>query len=107
MSYRRFGQMVAALLGLAACSTGGADDRWLDRNGHAPSLGESADCHVQASRLAAARYPDQLVRTSPDGTLYHQTNPDRFTAEIRWYESCLQAKGYVRGPAIPSKAQAR
>ena len=53
---------------------------------------------MQASRLAAARYPDQLERTATQGTLYRQTNQDRFPAEIRWYESCLRAKGYSRGP---------
>jgi|SRR5258708_7888859 len=89
---------VTALLGLAACTTGSPDDRWLNRDGRTPGLGESSDCHVQASRLAAARYPDQFERTATQGTLYRQTNPDRFTAEIRWYESCLRTKGYSRGP---------
>jgi hypothetical protein len=97
-------KLALALLVLAACTTGSADDRWLNRDGRAPGLAESADCHVQASRLAAARYPDQLERTGPDGTLYRRTNPDRFAAEIRWYESCLRTKGYVRAPDIPSKA---
>jgi len=87
-----------ALLGLAACATGGVDDRWQNRDGRAPSLGESQDCHVQASRLAAARYPDQVVRSSADGTTYRTSNPDRFASEIGWYKSCLQAKGYSRGP---------
>ena len=97
-------KLALALTVLAACTTGSADDRWLNRDGRAPSLGEASDCHVQASRLAAARYPDQLERTGQDGTLYRRTNPDRFAAEIRWYESCLRTKGYVRAPDIPSKA---
>jgi hypothetical protein len=91
-------KLALALTVLAACTANRADDRWLNRDGRMPSLGESSDCHVQASRLAAARYPDQLERTAPDGTLYRRTNQDRFPAEIRWYESCLQAKGYSRGP---------
>jgi hypothetical protein len=51
---------------------------------------------VQASRYAAARYPDQVQRVTPDGGTYRISNPDRFTAEIRFYESCLRAKGYTR-----------
>jgi hypothetical protein len=96
-----------ALLGLAACATGGVDDRWQNRDGRAPSMSESQDCHVQAGRLATARYPDEVVRTSPDGTFYRTSNPDRFAAEIRWYESCLRAKRYVRAPAVPPEASAR
>jgi hypothetical protein len=91
-------KLALALTVLAACTTGSADDRWQNRDGRAPGLAESSDCHVQASRLAAARYPDQLERTAPDGTLYRRTNQDRFPAEIRWYESCLRTKGYSRGP---------
>ncbi len=62
-------------------------------------MSEASDCHVQASRLAAARYPDQVVRSSPNGTLYRTSAPERFATEIRWYESCLQAKGFSRRPA--------
>jgi hypothetical protein len=51
-----------ALLGLAACATGGVDDRWQNRDGRAPSMSESQDCHAQAGRLATARYPDEVVR---------------------------------------------
>jgi hypothetical protein len=91
-------KLALTLMILTGCTAGSADDRWLNRDGRAPSLGEASDCHVQASRLAAARYPDQLERTAPDGTLYRRTNPDRFSAEIRWYESCLRTKGYSRGP---------
>ena len=61
-------------------------------------MSEASDCHVEASRLAAARYPDQVVRSSPDGTLYRTSNSERFTAEIRLYKSCLQTKGFSRGP---------
>jgi hypothetical protein len=62
-------------------------------------MSEASDCHVQASRLAAPRYAGQVVRSSPDGTLYRTSNPERFAAEIRLYESCLQAKGFSRRPA--------
>ncbi len=40
----------------------------------------------------------QWPRAGPNGTTYRTSNPERFTSEIRWYESCLQAKGYSRGP---------
>jgi len=51
---------------------------------------------VQAGRYAAARYPDQVQRVTPDGGTYRISNPDRFTAEIGFYESCLRSKGYAR-----------
>ncbi len=92
--------LLAAVFMLAACTTGATDDRWQGPNdGAGPSMSETADCHVQASRLAAARYHDQMERTSPTGSTYRQSNPDRFPAEIRFYDACLKAKGYVRGPA--------
>jgi len=96
LSYRRFSLVLAAALGLAACATGSAADRWQNRDGRAPSMGESSDCRVQSSRLAAARYPDQIERTSPSGATYRQSNADRFPAEIRLYETCMQAKGYTK-----------
>jgi hypothetical protein len=58
-------------------------------------MSATSDCRVQSSRLAAARYPDQVQR-APDGTTYHVSNSDRFAAELRLYDSCLQAKGYMR-----------
>jgi hypothetical protein len=94
--WRRSSGVLAAALALAACTTGGASDRWQKPDGAAPSLAETSDCHEQASRYAAARYPDQIQRVTPDGSTYRISNPDRFSAEIRFYESCLTAKGYTR-----------
>ena len=99
-NYRRLAPQLVAALCLAACVTGhgtdGAADRWQSRSdGRAPGMGETSDCRTQASRLAAARYPDQAQR-SPDGTVYYVSNADRFAAEIRLYESCLQRRGYER-----------
>jgi hypothetical protein len=77
---------------------GGDADRWQSRaDGRPPPMAETSDCRAQASRLAAARYPDQVQR-NPGGSTYRLSNQDRFSAEIRLYDSCLQAKGYVRAP---------
>ena len=94
--WRRFSAVLATALALAGCTTGGAPDKWQKPDGRAPSLAETSDCHVQANRYAAARYPDQIQRVTPDGSTYRISNPDRFPAEIRFYESCLRAKGYTR-----------
>ena len=94
--WRRSSRILATALALAACTTGGAPDKWQKPDGTAPSLAETSDCRVQASRYAAARYPDQIQRPTPDGTSYRISNPDRFTAEIGFYESCLRSKGYAR-----------
>jgi hypothetical protein len=84
------------VIALAACTMGGTSDRWQKADGAAPSLAETADCHAQAGRYAAARYPDQIQRVTPDGSSVRISNPDRFSAEITFYESCLRAKGYRR-----------
>src|ERR1700757_2218942 len=85
------GLTLAIALCLAACTTAATADRWQSRvDGRPPGMGETSDCRVQAGRLAAARYPDQAQR-APDGTVYRVSNQDRFAAEIRLYESCLQA----------------
>ena len=101
--YRRLGPSLAAALWLSACATDhgmdGAANRWQSRtDGRPADMGETSDCRAQANRLAAARYPDQAQR-NPNGTVYYQSNPDRFAAEIRLYESCLQARGYERTPS--------
>ncbi len=97
--YCRLAPPLAAALCLAACATNDPAERWQSRaDGRAPSMAETSDCHAQASRLAAARYPDQAQR-SPDGAIYRISNQDRFAAEIRLYESCLQAKGFSRAPS--------
>lgn len=104
----RLRPLLAAMLALGGCATtsltGGAGERWQKASdGSPPSLGETSDCRVQATSYAAARYPDQVIRNA-DGSTYtfRYSNPDRFAAEIRFYESCLQAKGYVRPTASPS-----
>jgi hypothetical protein len=94
--WRRSSQLIATALALAACTTGGAPDRWQKAGGTAPSLAETSDCRTQASRYAAARYPDQIQRVTSDGSTYRISNPDRFASEINFYESCLRAKGYSR-----------
>jgi hypothetical protein len=87
---------LAVALGLAACAADRADERWQSRvDGSPAGMSETSDCRVQASRLAAARYPGQVQR-APDGTTYQVSNPDRFAAELRLYDSCLRAKGYTR-----------
>jgi hypothetical protein len=94
--YRRIALPLAAALCLMACTMDQAGGHWQSRaDGRPPDMGQTLDCHAQASRLAAARYPDQAQR-NPDGTVYRISNPDSFSAEIRLYESCLQTKGYVR-----------
>jgi hypothetical protein len=91
--------LCCTVLALAACTAGSPTERWQKPDGRPPDIAETQDCHAQADRLARARYPDQIVRTSPDGTTYHQSNPDRFPAEIRFYVICMRAKGYARGPS--------
>jgi hypothetical protein len=93
---RRSSGVLATALALAACTTGAPPDAWQKPDGSAPSLTETSDCRVQAGRYAAARYPDQVQRVIPDGGTYRISNPDRFTAEIGFYESCLRSKGYAR-----------
>jgi len=96
LSRLRLRHLLAAAVGLAACAGGSAGERWRAPDGSSATLSASSDCHVQASRLAAARYPDQIERTSPSGATYRQSNPERFPAEIRFYEACMGTKGYAR-----------
>lgn len=48
--------------------------------------------------MAELRYPPQPVprasgTAQPD---YRQDDPDRFPAEVRFYEQCLERKGFRR-----------
>ena len=104
-SFRRLASASAAMLSLAACITGTAADRWQRVDGSAPSMGEASDCHEQANRMAAARYPDPVLRNSDGSTFtFRRADPDRFAAEIRFYETCMRARGFSRGPSSPTPA---
>ena len=87
---RLFTLLIAAALG--AC-TPGAPPPWInDADGSTPSMSDVSDCRAESKRQAELRYPSQpMPRTSsPGDPVYKQQDPDRFPAEIRFFELCMQ-----------------
>jgi hypothetical protein len=85
---------------LAACaSEPGSSPAWKNpADGSAPTLSDTSDCRAEARRMSELRYPPRPVprasgTAQPD---YRQEDPDRFPAEVRFYEQCLERKGFRR-----------
>jgi hypothetical protein len=81
---------------LAACASPQAEP-WAAADGTSPSVAEVGDCHVEANRQSAVRYPDQVRRDS--GSVVRFENDRRFPAHIGFFEQCMERKGYVRASA--------
>lgn len=85
-------------LSLVACTPApGTSPAWKNpADGSTPTLSDTSDCRAEARRMAELRYPSQaLPRSSRAGEpVYRQEDPDRFPAELRFYELCLERKGF-------------
>jgi hypothetical protein len=83
------------LLGLPGCSTLQADP-WVRRDDRStPTIADTSDCHMEARRLATARYPRQFNRF-----MYGAEDEQHFPAEISFFEQCMRRTGFERaGPS--------
>jgi hypothetical protein len=81
---------------LAACA-GQQAEPWVAADGTSPPVSEVGDCHAEANRQAATRYPDQLRRDS--GSVVRIEDERRFPAHIGFFEQCMKRKGYARASA--------
>ncbi len=91
--------LLPIVVSLAAC-TPGSSPAWVnDADGSPPGIGDTSDCRAEAKRQADLRYPSQpgpRNPASPGEPVYKQEDPDRFPAEIRFFERCMQRKGFRR-----------
>ncbi len=81
------------LLGLFGCLQ---TDPWVRRDDlSTPTIADASDCHMEARRLATARYPRQVSRL-----MYGPEHERRFPAEISFFEQCMRRTGFARaGPS--------
>jgi hypothetical protein len=89
--------LVVLFLALSACDAQHHGDEWKKRaDGSAPGLADTQDCHAEAQRQAAARYPPQRIMNGRVEMTFE--NRDLFPAEISFFEECLRRKGFERTP---------
>ena len=85
---------------LAACA-GTPPSGWVRaEDNSAARAGDMAQCRSEATRLAIARYPDQIQQSG--GTTHRISHPDRFAAELRLYDECMTRLGYRRAETKPA-----
>ena len=97
-SYRPHSLLLVVLfLALSACDAQHHGDEWKKRaDSSAPGLADTQDCHAEAQRQAAARYPPQRIMNGRVEMTFQ--NRDLFPAEISFFEECLRWKGFERTP---------
>ena len=95
---------LALSAGLAACAgAGGAPASWQKAGAtDATIASDTAQCRTTAQQTAARLYPLGSSNPTLGGAgmvaAQQQANTDRTSAEIQFFNDCMEGRGYTRGP---------
>ena len=95
---------LALSAGLAACAgSSGAPAPWQKAGAtDATIAGDTAQCRSTAQQQAARLYPFGSSNPTLGGAgmvaAQQQANTDRNSAELQFFNDCMEGRGYTRGP---------
>ena len=96
--------LLAAVLWLALSACAGTQPAGWQKAGatDATIAGDTAQCRTIAKEQAARFYPLGSSNPTLGGAgmvaAQQQANTDRNSAEIQFYNDCMEGRGYTRGP---------